>query len=512
MEEDQEDIEDETSVVEQNTPTFRRCFNSTDLHGLGEYKTIRDMMVETSLDVDRIVDDDIGKYLNKEVHDDIEDSERPGTSSMRNIDVLIEGETVEHFVNQCNGFYEEMKLKVSSLRRTPDVNNLTVKPKKNMDEGDIFKNIQHTPDVQKRLDAINKLDFDIRDIINTYKVERAARMEAQLEMCNELSQYPDCRERDSEKFLEVCQFELSQCGSDSEDDENGGSLENSQQQQPKVEARFVRRNVALAREGYLAGCSLTDEEKSKIEGIMTVKDDDSDGKQKSKTHFTNANKTTHEQTYTHNAYKFEVDQSQKMKEIDTELEKFALDEKNTEKYVSGLPKSYEETGSICLLKKEIAIIEAKLKELRNRDGEEMEKNKERFLELQKKWKQEDEQEEKEFAAQEKKNDELDAMLEELVNREEEGIEKDKERLLELQKKWKIEDDKEENDKEAQERLLELQKKWKEEDEREELNLNTGDAAEQNEVENISEAKIDEDEPTTGEYSNAFQLVNSAEVL
>nr|CAI5869601.1 unnamed protein product [Callosobruchus analis] len=385
--EDLKKSEDVADSIERNTAYLKSCPKNASMQGLGEYKTLKDMTVETSLDVDRIMDDEMDKYMDDEEEDEAE-SERPGTT---NFDMLIEGQTLEHFVNQCNGFYEEMKLKVSSLRSTPVVKNLIVKPKKNLDEDNMFENMRHTPDIQKRLDAITKLDDDIHDIISTYKVERAARMEAQLEMCNELSQNPDCRERDSEKFLQLCQFELSQLDSDEEDDKNNENLDKGQRK-AKSDGKFVKRNAQLAKEGYLAGCSLTDEEKSKIEEIMSAIDLESD-KEKNKSPFTITEKEESEQAYT-NAYTFDDQQSRRMKDIDTELEKFALDEKNTEKkYVSGLPKSYEETGSICLLKKEIANIDAKLKELRNRDGEEMEKNRQRLIKLQK---EHDEQEEKDL--------------------------------------------------------------------------------------------------------------------
>nr|CAH7733358.1 unnamed protein product [Callosobruchus chinensis] len=355
------------------------CSKDASMQCLGEYKTLKDMTVETSLDVDRIMDDEMEKYVDNDEDEEEAESERPCAT---NFDMLIEGETFEHFVNQCDGFYKEMKLKVSSLRCAPVLDNLMVKPKKTLDEGKMLENIQKTPDVQKRLDAISKLDDDINDIINTYKVERAARMEAQLEMCTDLSQNPDCRERDSEKFLQLCQFELSQLGSHEEDDKNDKPSD-KKHLKPKPDGRFIKRNAELAREGYLAGCSLTDEEKSKIEEIMSAIDYESD-KEKSRSPFTITEKGECEQPYA-NAYKFDDDQCRRMKHIDTELEKFALDEQNTEKkYVSGLPKSYEDTGTICLLKKEISNIDAKLKELWNRDEEEIEKNRQRQLKLQKK--------------------------------------------------------------------------------------------------------------------------------
>ncbi|XP_028130605.1 uncharacterized protein LOC114326432 [Diabrotica virgifera virgifera] len=244
--------------------------------------------------------------------------------STSKISMVDENQTTENFLKEFHSFYSEMMGKVNGLKDTPALQNLEFTEELDVDEEKLFKNLKHTPEVQEQLSNIKKLDDGISTMISEYKLEKEERLKTQFEMCNEIAASNKLVGKDDELFLNLCQFEF--LDTDDEKDKIAGVCNEKRHVKEVCKPNdFIMRNIRLAKAGMLGNSSLTDEEKFKLEVLL--KNDDLDCPQNSNepSFFTTTlNKLK-------NAYMFSEDEEKRLKDINFELEKFTLDEKNNEK-------------------------------------------------------------------------------------------------------------------------------------------------------------------------------------
>ncbi|XP_074026760.1 uncharacterized protein [Leptinotarsa decemlineata] len=274
--------------------------------------------------------------------------------------MITEDQTSDNFMKQFDGFYKEMIGKVRSLRNTPALCNQSFDKTSNVGEENLFKNLKDTPEVAKKMNAIKKLDDEIKNIVSLYKVQKSERLQTQLEMCNEIYNNDTLPERDSHMFLELCNFEFSE---DGVDDEQDNDKPRNSKTQPV--GTFIKRNIELAKEGFLANYSLTDEEKIKLENILSTQDDDNEEENINEIH---EYISGDEESLT-NAYLFTNESESRINDIDTELEKFSSDERANEK--NNINENIARLND-CMLKLSLDKIDSQLNELRVQ--EEKEKN------------------------------------------------------------------------------------------------------------------------------------------
>lgn len=282
-------------------------------------------------------------------------------------------------MNKFQGFYEEMKTRLKLLKNTPVIKSRTPSKLRQDSDSSIeattsFKDLKKTPEVEEKLRSIKDLDDDIRNIINDYKTQREQRLQTQFQLCSDI-----CKnvlpERNTQSFLDMCHFEFSEV---QEDEENDDALEHRTDYDVPETFKttpngntgtyaIIKRNIEVAKTGVLAGSSLTDEEKSRIELLLGT--DVLNPNEESSENFTESYPTNLDSISgcnNSNAYSFLDGDRVKLSDIDEKLEKFADDEKDSEKNrehienVSGLKEDF-------VLKQALQRINEQIKELRNRD-------------------------------------------------------------------------------------------------------------------------------------------------
>ncbi|KAG5862157.1 hypothetical protein JTB14_000642 [Gonioctena quinquepunctata] len=282
--------------------------------------------------------------------------------------MISENQTTDNFIENFDIFYNEMIGRVRSLKSTPALRNQKFPNTSNIDEDKLFRNLKDTPEVKKKLGAIKKMDQEIKNIIGLYNTERSERLETQLEMCNEIHRNNTLPERETQMFLDLCDFEFSENGDCLEDDEKGG--EKLEKTDFKSRNNFIKKNIELAKEGILANCSLTDEEKMKLEGILSGKEDGADIVESHK--YSQGNEEMRS-----NAFFFTDNAQKRMNDLDSELEKFSIDERGNEKKID-THDSFENLSD-CLLKLSLDKVDSKLKELRAEEVDKPKTNGPNFL-------------------------------------------------------------------------------------------------------------------------------------
>lgn len=300
-----------------------------------------------------------------------------------------------HLIKKFEGFYEEMKARLKSLKNIP-----IMKPKSPLvapnsgqesisshESEMLFKNLKNTPAVQEQLKFIQKLDDEIESVISDYKSEREQRLETQLELCNDICKHSVLPQKDTHSFLDMCHFEFSDPGENEQysiDDQVNEDIDeilpNTLESRTKNFIRnypstFINRNIEVAKTGSLAGSSLTDEEKSRIELLLETNIPHS--KEESSENLTESCATDLEIMSCDplNAYNFFDGERDKLVDIDEKLEKFTEDEKETEKSERNSKISLDFEDEFRL-KKALKRINEQIKELHSRDEKEKEYMKE----------------------------------------------------------------------------------------------------------------------------------------
>ncbi|XP_018568005.1 uncharacterized protein LOC108908450 [Anoplophora glabripennis] len=266
-----------------------------------------------------------------------------------------------------------MMSKVKSLRSCPALEDFEVKELE-QDKPKLYKHLKDTPAVKEKLKYIERLDNEIKETMQVYKAERAERLQIQNEMCNEICKNP-FPGKDAQMFLELCHFEAD---GDLNEEEKGNKEKSeavsTNQSNRSIEDSFIKRNIELARQGSMAGCSLTDEEKRKLEELLVDEQDGSYNveanphKKDSGLSLDESDESSEDENYfISNAYALDNDDITKMEDINSELEKFTVDE--TEKEKTDLRESSTQPQTdwkdAVLMEQRLKAINAKLDELRN---------------------------------------------------------------------------------------------------------------------------------------------------
>lgn len=149
----------------------------------------------------------------------------------------------------------------------------------------------------------------------------------------------------------------------------------------KKQKDFIMRNIYLAKEGVFANSSLTDEEKAKLEDILQYEDEDTQERQQ-RSPFTLPSTESGRSSYFSNAYCFTFDDKKKIEDIDSQLEKFKLDEKSSEKNLNSKEDSNDGDASKTIdevrkmnhvmLEKNLKKLEDRLRELQDAENKDLE--------------------------------------------------------------------------------------------------------------------------------------------
>ncbi|CAG9861601.1 unnamed protein product [Phyllotreta striolata] len=302
----------------------------------------------------------------------------PSTSK---ISMISDTQTTQNFLKEFEAFYSDMMGKVKGLKSVPALKKPHYKDADSMDGTKLMKNLKNSPEIQEQLDAIKQLDDDIQSVITEYQSEKSDRLDTQLEMCNEIAHGNKQPDRDAELFLNLCQFEFSDNKKDDNKEDQPVESPDKTKKKPKTAAKqqdFVLRNIYLAKRGGYTHSSLTDEEKVKLEDILQY-DEENNQKRQQKSPFTLTNSHNEPSKYFSNAYLFSEEDRKKIDDIDTELEKFKLDEAASEKNQSA--RSEDSTESVeafrklnkKMLKNKLKMLEVRLKELKEAEDRDLKK-------------------------------------------------------------------------------------------------------------------------------------------
>lgn len=253
-------------------------------------------------------------------------------------------ETAEHFFNKINGFYNEMMMKINTLKNTSVMNREPFSEPINLTEVKLFKDLKDTPEVQEKIKQIQQLDDDIKNVIDTYKEEKRERLKTQKEMCDVIRKNK-VPQKDSCLFMGLCEFE------ESEDAERSTS-ETTKVPTEQRPNKFIKRNIKLAKAGALAQFSLTDEEKIKIEQLLSENDENE---------FTDG--------YTRKVYGLSEEEQTKMEQINVKLQGMGVVE-NEDSNWEKIKKTYNLEDDF-LRKHSLTDIDEKIKKLKD---EEINKN------------------------------------------------------------------------------------------------------------------------------------------
>ncbi|KAJ8924478.1 hypothetical protein NQ315_007275, partial [Exocentrus adspersus] len=258
------------------------------------------------------------------------------------------------------------KLKSLRSRPTPDGVLAEVRGLESREDAKLLKRLKHTPEVKEKLKYIERLEEEIKDTIQVYKEERAERLQVQKEMCDDIYQNSTYLDKDSRTFLELCRFDeindesVLKKETDNKEAVNPG-------RNTTGDNSFIKRNIELASKGVMACFSLTDEEKKQLEELLVDEqedcyrlDDDLDKKDSGMDLEEDA-----DENYFSNAYSVDQDDKRRIEDINSELEKFALDETEKEKVERTESKHRQsDWKDSLLLDQRLKSINAKLEELR----------------------------------------------------------------------------------------------------------------------------------------------------
>lgn len=251
------------------------------------------------------------------------------------------------FTKKLETFYKDMKAKLKLLKSTPIIKSKAPSVASGSSKEDIndklidqtFQNLKKTPETQEKLKHIQELDSEIGSIINEYKAEREQRLQTQLELCNDIYEHNLYFEKDTQSFLDLCNFEMSDEADNPGDIDDIESIDtsdsnaekkNEEKLNKKQSFSIIKRNIEMAKTGTLAGSSLTDEEKNRIEVLLEM--DEAKLKLQNSEQSIDANDyADYTSCTTLNAYSFSESETVQLVDIAEKLEKFAEDEKNTEK-------------------------------------------------------------------------------------------------------------------------------------------------------------------------------------
>lgn len=307
------------------------------------------------------------------------------TESNKSLDYSHTLKTSDNFLKKFDLFYQDMKSRLNLLKNSPVISSksdvipvssqesLTVNEKEKL-----FKKLKNTPEVQEKLQYIQELDDEIVSIISDYKNEREQRLQTQKELCNDICKNNAFPERDTQSFLDMCDFEVT------DRDENNDLIDDLVDKDIKTiisrtvkstnkyvirntPDTFIKRNIELAKNGMSVGSSLTDEEKSRIDILLNT---DPKNFSQSSENLTEsfAADLDDNRSSTMNAYSLLALEKEKLDDIDGKLEKFTEDEKEKEKLVENSRDFSDE----FLVKQALKKINEQLKELRSIDEKELE--------------------------------------------------------------------------------------------------------------------------------------------
>ncbi|KAL3285834.1 hypothetical protein HHI36_000354 [Cryptolaemus montrouzieri] len=247
--------------------------------------------------------------------------------------------SVKHFVSEMNDFYKEMSGKLKMLKNCRVLENtefetLDIEDEKYIEEKNfknLYQNLKKTPQVQKTLSLISKMDTDISDTITKFREERAERLNIQRQLMNKMP-----RDRDSQLFLQICDFEAKSHDKNHTGSENkhGGTMRNRRRNGRLIEDKnFIERNIELAKLGM--NFSLSDEQKQRLEKIL--KENDVTSKTNNEERISSAIRRANKmpnfdesddsasaiyQNCTLNAYRLSDDHKGRLIEIDSALQSF----------------------------------------------------------------------------------------------------------------------------------------------------------------------------------------------
>ncbi|XP_060534071.1 uncharacterized protein LOC132706632 [Cylas formicarius] len=138
---------------------------------------------------------------------------------------------------------------------------------------EIFRTRKNSSKIKKTLNFIANLESKINEAIATYQVERTERISMEHEMCREICSNKTMLGGDTSRFLNLCHenqsmdIKFSDCKREKFPFEMEKLLNNHRRADPK-DQYLAKRNIRNAKEGVMAGFSLTDEEKSKISQLL----------------------------------------------------------------------------------------------------------------------------------------------------------------------------------------------------------------------------------------------------
>uniref|UniRef100_A0AAR5Q1F3 BSD domain-containing protein n=1 Tax=Dendroctonus ponderosae TaxID=77166 RepID=A0AAR5Q1F3_DENPD len=262
--------------------------------------------------------------------------------------------------------------------------------------GKTFQYLKNTPEVKQQLDFIKKLDEDINETISRYKAERLERLSAEFEMCTSINELKLSEERGTEKFLQICNFEKKhrercpemeqETNEAPEGDDDPELIEETAAEPAQLggstedgtgNVSFIRKNIYAAREGLMAGFSLTDEEKAKIANILKDIDNfqlDEAELELSAASLNEATAGKSGEDLSVNAFAVMESDQIRMGEIDSELEKFLKDQNSPENPQKALSLvKDEEFWKQYALERSLKDIDAQLKKLYDSYAEDQEK-------------------------------------------------------------------------------------------------------------------------------------------
>ncbi|KAL1512721.1 hypothetical protein ABEB36_002264 [Hypothenemus hampei] len=243
-------------------------------------------------------------------------------------------------MNETGNFFNSMLDKLKSLKSCPILELRHLKGKKAAEK--TFLSLKNTPEVREKLNFIRKMDEEINETINRYKIQREERLSVEFEMCTTISEENLAGKGDTGVFLQMCNFnerlkkyQNSQNNNvvfkESFETRNNEVMEQKEELLLKS-GSFIEKNIHAAKEGVMAGFSLTDEEKMKIDQILQ----DIDSFQMDDALLTNASQTpcieskeeslvNQETNPWKNCYSVDGKNKTRMGQIDLELEKFNED-------------------------------------------------------------------------------------------------------------------------------------------------------------------------------------------
>ncbi|XP_030762444.1 uncharacterized protein LOC115887217 [Sitophilus oryzae] len=312
-------------------------------------------------------------------------------------------------------FYEGLLDKLRSLKSCSSLKSLRkISPPERATapvDGKSFQFLKNTPEVKATLDFINKLDEEIADTICKYKTERSERHKTELELCQHISDNALSQDKDTDLFLDMCNFEGKLKGFKKQAEEEvmeaftkgqtrrfpkNEEIQSNNPVENKVEnagngdnsapRNFIELNKRSIRDPMMTTCCLTDEEKTKIENMLKDIDDfQLDDGQLSvwsdsikDVNELEENKENMIVDLTTNAFSILQNEKDRMDEINTQLQRITLEKGDAEEAHSNSrttinPVKDEEFWKKCILDQSLKDIDEKLAKIHQSNVEAEEK-------------------------------------------------------------------------------------------------------------------------------------------